>query len=58
MKILVDEIPNSPKECAFSYRNCEYGWICRINCRVCKDVEMCQELIVAEVCKNECYNRK
>lgn len=45
MKIIVDEMPNTPKDCLFSKRNCEYGQICQLRTKVCRDVKDCECLI-------------
>lgn len=29
MRIIVDKIPEQPKDCFFSLWNCEYGWLCK-----------------------------
>lgn len=61
MKIVVDELPKSPKECAFSKRHDEVGYICTLRpyikqigsktiC-VCKSVDVgvhCDQLITFE----------
>ena len=30
MKIIVDEMPNTPKECLFAERNVEIGYVCSL----------------------------
>ena len=46
MKIVVDEMPKSPKDCLFSKRDCEYGLICKLQSCVCRHVNECECLIV------------
>ena len=46
MKIVVDEIPKTPKECFFSWYNCEYGQICNFKSCLCTDTKECSCLIV------------
>lgn len=41
MKIIVDEMPNNPKDCLFSKRNCEYGQVCKLKLCVCKNTKEC-----------------
>lgn len=53
MKILVNEKPHKPKECLFSKRNVEYGYICKLGYHpLCKDTTDCKYL---EVRKKEAY---
>ena len=35
MRILVDKMPETPKECLFSKRNVEYGMVCQLQRCVC-----------------------
>lgn len=35
MKFIIDSFPKNPKECLFSKRNCEYGYICGLNKKEC-----------------------
>ena len=30
VRIIVDSLPKEKSECLFSYRNCEYGWLCKL----------------------------
>lgn len=30
MQIVVDKLPEQPKECLFCHWNREYGWICKL----------------------------
>ena len=30
MRIIVDKMPEQPKDCLFSLWNCEYGWRCKL----------------------------
>ena len=30
VRIIVDSLPEEKSECLFSYRSCEYGWLCRL----------------------------
>lgn len=54
MKIYVDHMPDSPRDCAFSRRDVEYGYYCMLNpyheklgakapC-LCQDVSRCKLL--------------
>lgn len=55
MKIIVDALPESPKDCPFSKRNVEYGYVCTLRpyiheahgkpCCTCRRVELCECLI-------------
>ena len=58
MKIYVDHMPESPRDCVFSCYNVEYGFYCRLNpyhkeldtkapC-LCKDVSFCELLKEAD----------
>lgn len=54
MKVVVDKIPTTPKECLFSKRNVEYGYTCQLhsfnpntNCKSlhpCRDTKRCDYL--------------
>ena len=46
MKIIVNEMPVNSKECLFSYRNCEYGCVCKLKKEVCNDSSKCDVLTV------------
>ena len=46
MKVLVDEMPKTPKECLFSKFNCEYGYICCIKQGRCQHSFNCKVLKV------------
>lgn len=58
MKIIVDKLPETPKECLFSQRNVEYGYICQLRpyipeargkpACVCKDCSKCECLVERE----------
>ncbi len=50
MKLLVDSLPENPRDCLFSYYNCEVGWFCKFGSRTCKLVKKldCDCLIKAE----------
>lgn len=69
MKIVVDKIPKSPKECMFSKRNVEVGYVCTLRpyieeakgklvC-VCKPVfgggVLCDRLVTLESIMEESY---
>lgn len=47
MKIIVDSLPSCAKECLFSVKNCEYGWVCNLIPRqICEGVEFCSRLMI------------
>lgn len=50
MKIIVDEIPEKPKECLFRAWNCEYGFLCQFIKARCKlyDNDDCPFLSIQE----------
>lgn len=55
MKILVDKLPASPRDCPFSERNVEFGYVCQLRPYIaeagvktrclCKSVEKCDRLM-------------
>lgn len=55
MKIIVDKLPESPRDCLFSKRHVELGYICQLRPYIeeaqakpfclCKNVENCDRLI-------------
>ena len=47
MKFIIDSFPKSPKECLFSKRNCEYGYICSLNKKECC-ISRCDFLLEAD----------
>lgn len=67
MKIIVDKLPETPRECLFSQHHCEYGYLCMLRPLVksgeyrtprkpltrCESVGDCECLIEVEGGRNE-----
>lgn len=54
MKVVVDKMPATPRECSFAVRNVEVGYVCQLpsiipdgnRCRtVCRDTSKCEHLL-------------
>lgn len=41
MKFIVDVMPSANHVCPFRYHNCEYGMICKLTNKRCKDMADC-----------------
>lgn len=68
MKIIVDKMPETPRECLFSQRHCEYGYLCNLRPLVndgvhlrptkprirCESVGDCDCLIELEDLRSDC----
>ena len=69
MRVVVDQLPESPRDCLFSQHHCEYGYLCMLRPLVntgednrrrkpiirCSGVHECECLVELELasCKSE-----